>query len=53
MFLKVNRDEDGVIIDAETEDHGADKVDLETGAQHLMRYKPIEPLIENGTVSLM
>nr|CAB3249065.1 DNA replication complex GINS protein SLD5-like [Phallusia mammillata] len=53
VFLKVNKDEEGVIIDAETEDHGADKVDLECGAQHLMRYKPIEALIENGTVSLM
>ena len=53
MFLSVNRDEEGFVVEPETDEHGADRVDFKTGAQHLMRYRPIEELVENGAVSLV
>jgi len=53
VFLRVNRDEPGYIVEPETDEHGADRVDFETGAQHLMRYQPIEELVESGGVSLI
>ena len=53
VFLRVSRDEPGYIVEPETDEHGADRVDFETGAQHLMRYQPIEDLVESGSVSLI
>lgn len=53
IFLRVNKNEEGVVVEPETDEHGADSVDFETDAQHLMRYKPIENFVENGTVSLI
>ncbi|CAK8680916.1 DNA replication complex GINS protein SLD5-like [Clavelina lepadiformis] len=53
VFLRVHQREEGVIVDPETDDHAEDRVDLEVGAQHLMRYQPIEQLVENGAVSLI
>ena len=51
--MRVNRDEPGFVVEAETDEQGADRVDFETGAQHLMRYQPIEDLVENGGVTLI
>ena len=30
-----------------------DPIDLESGAQHIMRYSAIAPLLSNGSVSLL
>ena len=30
-----------------------DPIDLESGAQHIMRYSAIAPLLSNGSVSLI
>lgn len=53
VFLRVNRNEDGVVVDSGTADQATDRVDLEKDAQHLMRFKPIATLVENGTVTLV
>lgn len=48
VFLKVLEDQDQVMIDPEE-----DPIDLESGAQHIMRYSAIAPLLSNGSVSLI
>uniref|UniRef100_H2Y6P0 DNA replication complex GINS protein SLD5 n=1 Tax=Ciona savignyi TaxID=51511 RepID=H2Y6P0_CIOSA len=53
VFLRVNSPEEGVIVDEETDQNNGDKIDFEVGAQHIMRYKPIEHFVESGVVSLL
>ncbi|XP_002129349.1 DNA replication complex GINS protein SLD5 [Ciona intestinalis] len=53
VFLRVNKAEEGIIVDCETDVQNEDKIDLEVDAQHIMRYKLIENLVENQTVSLI
>lgn len=53
VFFKVLKPENDIIISKETEDETADKIDFETGAQHLMRFQPIAPLVESASVTLI
>eukprot|EP00112_Aurelia_sp_Birch-Aquarium-sp1_P009103 Seg2022.1 transcript_id=Seg2022.1/GoldUCD/mRNA.D3Y31 product="DNA replication complex GINS protein SLD5" protein_id=Seg2022.1/GoldUCD/D3Y31 len=48
VFLTVADKQDQVLVDPEEE-----PFDLEEGSQHIMRYGPIAPLINNGAVKLM
>ncbi|XP_052770579.1 DNA replication complex GINS protein SLD5-like [Mya arenaria] len=53
VFLRVNESTDGVLVEEETLDTGEEIVDLEKGDQHIMRYKPLLPLVASGAVSLI
>lgn len=53
VFLQVNESTDGVLVEEETLDTGEEIVDLEKGDQHIMRYRPILPLVNSGAVSLI
>lgn len=48
VFMKVRERQEQVLIDPEEE-----PFDLEVGSQHIVRYKPVEVLIESGAVSLL
>lgn len=48
VFLKVLENQEQVMID-----HEEDPIDLETGAQHIVRYSAIAPLLGNGSVALL
>lgn len=48
VFLKVLENQEQVMIDPEE-----DPIDLERGAQHIMRYSAIAPLLSNGSLSLL
>lgn len=53
VFLRVNESTDGVLVEEETLDTGEEIVDLEKGDQHIMRYRPMMPLVNSGAVSLI
>lgn len=53
VFLRVNEDTDGVLVEEETLDTGEEIVDLQKGDQHIMRYKPLSGLVMSGAVSLI
>lgn len=48
VFLKVLENQEQVMIDPEE-----DPIDMEIGAQHIMRYSAIAPLLSNGSVALL
>ncbi|XP_068709634.1 DNA replication complex GINS protein SLD5-like [Montipora capricornis] len=48
VFLKVLENQEQVMIDPEE-----DPIDMENGAQHIMRYSAIAPLLTNGSVALL
>ncbi|XP_020910916.1 DNA replication complex GINS protein SLD5 [Exaiptasia diaphana] len=48
VFLKILEDQEQVLVDPEE-----DPVDLEKGAQHIMRYSAIAPLLTNDSVALL
>ena len=53
VFLRVNEATEGVLVEEETLDTGEEIVDLEKGDQHIMRYRPILPLVNSEAVSLI
>ncbi|XP_067657589.1 DNA replication complex GINS protein SLD5-like [Haliotis asinina] len=53
VFLRVNEDTDGVLVEEETLDTGEEIVDLQKNDQHIMRYKSIASLVATGAVSLI
>ncbi|XP_077992723.1 DNA replication complex GINS protein SLD5-like [Glandiceps talaboti] len=53
IFLKVNEDQEGVMVEEETDEHENEVINLDKGGQHIMRYKPIYKLVENSAVSLI
>ncbi|XP_041370292.1 DNA replication complex GINS protein SLD5-like [Gigantopelta aegis] len=53
VFVRVNEDAEGVLVEEETLDTGEEIVDLQKNDQHIMRYKPLAALISSGTVSLI
>lgn len=48
VFIRVNENVDQVILDPEE-----DPVDLESGSQHIVRYKTIASYVESGAISLI
>lgn len=53
VFIRVNRSEEGLVVESETAEHVESTVDLDVDSQHIIRYGPIAPLVENGGVSLI
>ncbi|XP_033632865.1 DNA replication complex GINS protein SLD5-like [Asterias rubens] len=54
VFLRANQKQEQVLIEPELEDdQNAEVIDLEEGAQYIMRYQPITSLITDGAVSLI
>ncbi|XP_050398037.1 DNA replication complex GINS protein SLD5 isoform X1 [Patella vulgata] len=53
IFLRVNEDTQGILIEEETLDTGEEIVDLEKGDQHIMRYRPLAPHVASSAVSLI
>ncbi|KAK3589731.1 hypothetical protein CHS0354_021051 [Potamilus streckersoni] len=53
VFLRVNEDTEGVLVEEETLDTGEEIVDMKRGDQHIMRYRPVAPLVASGAVSLI
>ncbi|PIK56588.1 putative DNA replication complex GINS protein SLD5 [Apostichopus japonicus] len=54
VFLKANRDQDQVLIEPELDDDpSAEVVDLVKDSQYIMRFRPLAPLVADGTVSLI
>merc|ERR1712136_260913 len=53
VFIRVNRSEEGRVVESETAEHVESTVDLDVDSQHIIRYGPIAPLVENGGVSLI
>ncbi|XP_048747452.1 DNA replication complex GINS protein SLD5-like [Ostrea edulis] len=53
VFLRVNENTDGVLVEEETLDTGEEIVDLQKGDQHIMRYKPLSALVTSGAVTLI
>ncbi|XP_021341430.1 DNA replication complex GINS protein SLD5-like [Mizuhopecten yessoensis] len=53
VFLQVNDDTEGVLVEEETLETGEEIVDLQKGDQHIMRYKPMAPLVSSGAVTLI
>ncbi|KAL3864572.1 hypothetical protein ACJMK2_006238 [Sinanodonta woodiana] len=53
VFLRVNEDTEGVLVEEETLDTGEEIVDMKKGDQHIMRYRPVAPLVASGAVSLI
>ncbi|XP_069140263.1 DNA replication complex GINS protein SLD5-like [Argopecten irradians] len=53
VFLQVNEDTEGVLVEEETLETGEEIVDLQKGDQHIMQYKPIAPLVASGAVTLI
>ncbi|XP_033756976.1 DNA replication complex GINS protein SLD5-like [Pecten maximus] len=53
VFLQVNEDTEGVLVEEETLETGEEIVDLQKGDQHIMQYKPIAPLVTSGAVTLI
>ncbi|KAL5021724.1 hypothetical protein ScPMuIL_000879 [Solemya velum] len=53
VFLRVAEDTQGVLVEEETVDTGEEIVDLEKGDQHIMRYRPVVPLVASGAVTLI
>jgi len=53
VFLRVNEETQGVMVEDETAESGEDILDLEKGTQHIMRYRPIQDLVASGAVSLV
>lgn len=53
VFLRVNRDTEGVLVEEETLDTGEEIVDLQQNDQHIMRYRPIAPLVASSSVTLI
>ena len=43
----------GVYIEDDTNQGRDEELELEEGSQHILRFKHIEHLIKNGTVSLI
>ncbi|EDO26653.1 predicted protein, partial [Nematostella vectensis] len=48
VFFKVLEDQEQVMIDPEEQ-----PIDLEKGAQHIMRYSAVAPLLANGSIALL
>ncbi|GFU02558.1 DNA replication complex GINS protein SLD5 [Nephila pilipes] len=53
VFIKVKTDCPGVTIESFTEYGEEEIVDLTAGSQHILRYKPVAPLLKNGSVQLI
>ncbi|XP_060076931.1 DNA replication complex GINS protein SLD5-like [Ylistrum balloti] len=53
VFLQVNEDTEGVLVEEETLEAGEEIVDFQKGDQHIMQYKPISPLVASGAVTLI
>ncbi|XP_033125568.1 DNA replication complex GINS protein SLD5-like [Anneissia japonica] len=53
IFLKVNENQEQVLIEPETDEQQADVVDFEKGAQHIMKYRPIASLVASDAISLI
>ncbi|GFR08280.1 DNA replication complex GINS protein SLD5 [Trichonephila clavata] len=53
VFIKVKTDVPGVTIESFSEYREEEIVDLTAGSQHILRYKPIAPLLKNGSVQLI
>ncbi|GIY25887.1 DNA replication complex GINS protein SLD5 [Caerostris darwini] len=53
VFMKVKTGSEGVVIE-NFSDYGEEEiVDLAAGTQHVIRYRPIAPLLKNGSVKLI
>ncbi|ESO90396.1 hypothetical protein LOTGIDRAFT_164323 [Lottia gigantea] len=53
VFLQVNEETQGILIEEETLETGEEIVDLEKNDQHIMRYRPLAPHVNSGAVSLI
>uniref|UniRef100_UPI00358EDE51 DNA replication complex GINS protein SLD5 isoform X2 n=2 Tax=Myxine glutinosa TaxID=7769 RepID=UPI00358EDE51 len=53
VFLQVKDRQERVLIEEATDDQEEYVIDLEENSKHLMRYKPIAPLVSNGAVQLI
>ncbi|XP_070541185.1 DNA replication complex GINS protein SLD5-like [Ptychodera flava] len=53
IFFKVNEDQEGVLVEEETDEHENEVINLEKSAQHIMRYRPVASLVETGKISLI
>jgi len=53
VFLLVNEDTQGIMVEDDTSEGGEEILDLERGEQHIMRYKPVAELVASGAVSLI
>ena len=53
VFLKVNTDVEGVMIEEETVDNREEVIDLQEGERRVIRYKPISSLITSSDVTLI
>jgi len=53
VFIRVNRSEEGLVVEEDASEDHESTLDLDVDAQHIIRYSPIAPLVENGGVSLI
>ncbi|XP_013397913.1 DNA replication complex GINS protein SLD5-like [Lingula anatina] len=53
VFLRVNEDTAGVLVEEETAEAGEEVIDLEKGDQLIIRYRPVATLVDSGAVGLI
>ncbi|CAL4062562.1 unnamed protein product, partial [Meganyctiphanes norvegica] len=52
IFFRTKVTTNGVLIEDDTEEGRDEEVDLEEGSQHLMRYKSVNRLLQEGAITL-
>ncbi|XP_068130762.1 DNA replication complex GINS protein SLD5 [Hyperolius riggenbachi] len=53
VFLRVKEDQQNILVEPETDEQSEYAIDMETGSQHLIRYRTIAPLVASGAVKLI
>ncbi|XP_076363056.1 DNA replication complex GINS protein Sld5 isoform X1 [Tachypleus tridentatus] len=54
VFFKVLKDTPNLVVEeGASETRESDIIDLEAGSQHIIRYRPIYRLLQNGTIKLI
>ncbi|CAH1784883.1 unnamed protein product [Owenia fusiformis] len=53
VFLRVNQNTEGVLVDEETIEAREEIIDLEKGNQHIIKYRPVAPLVNSAAVALI
>jgi len=52
VFLRANKDVQGVVIESELENQD-EEIDLDENSQHILQYKDVSSLVKNGSVQLI